>query len=96
MRDARCLVHTTVSAKDGTEGEVKLYGMAIAIDDPDERERYGVALYEAIGWRPEDDRFHLFTLDIGEAAAVRFGDGGQRVAHWRPGRPVERFTKATP
>jgi hypothetical protein len=52
-RDPRWLVHSTVTDKTGTEGEVKLYGNARRIRDEDEIERYCVALEATIGWRPE-------------------------------------------
>ena len=53
LRDPRVLVHSVVSRKDGSEGDVKVYGRALEVRDPDERERYCVALQEKIGWRPE-------------------------------------------
>ena len=46
--------------KGGSEGDVKLYGHAVDVDDPAERERYGAALQARIGWRPEGD-YHLFS-----------------------------------
>ena len=86
-RDPRCAVHSTTSDKAGTEGDFKLYGHAIEIDEPGERGRYGEALYEAIEWRPEGD-FHLFAIDVSAAAFVRIEDGAMRILRWRPGEPV--------
>jgi hypothetical protein len=86
-RDARCVVHSTTSDKDGAEGDFKLYGHAVEIDEPGERDRYGEALYEAIEWRPEGD-FHLFAIDVSAAAFVRIEDGAMRIRSWRPGEPV--------
>jgi Pyridoxamine 5'-phosphate oxidase len=77
QRDPRCAVNSVVTDREGTEGEVKLYGEAREIADPDEREAYCVALNEAIGWRPETDEFHLFALGIAEAAYLEFGEEGQ-------------------
>lgn len=77
LRDPRCAVNSIVADKDGTEGEVKLYGHARDVKDPQEREAYCVALHAAIGWRPENDEFHLFALRISQAAYLRFGEGGQ-------------------
>jgi hypothetical protein len=86
-RDPRCVVHSTTSDRDGAEGDFKLYGHAVEIGEPDERDRYGEALYEAIEWRPEGD-FHLFAIDVGAAAFVRIEDGAMRIRSWRPGEPV--------
>ncbi|HET9475854.1 MAG TPA: pyridoxamine 5'-phosphate oxidase [Dehalococcoidia bacterium] len=77
LRDPRCLVHSIISDKAGTEGEFKLRGRAIDIRDPGEREGYCVALYEKIKWRPEGDDWHLFALDI-EHAAYQVFEGEQR------------------
>jgi hypothetical protein len=92
-REPRCVVHSTVSDKDGSEGELKVYGRARPITDADERERYGVALFEKIGWRPDGD-FDLFAVDIDQVAWVRFGDGKQVIRVWRPGAEVREVVKA--
>ena len=82
QRDPRCAVNSVVTDREGTEGEVKLYGEAREVTDPDEREQYCVALNEAIGWRPESDEFHLFALQIAEAAYLKFEEAGQTTLHY--------------
>ncbi len=42
---------------------------------PGERERYGVALEAAIGWRPVGE-FHLVAVDVTEVGHFRMVDGG--------------------
>ena len=87
-RDSRVLVHSTITDKDGKEGEAKLYGTATEITDPDERERYCQALLAKIGWRPELDALDLWTVDITPAVWQIFGEGGsQRASTWTPGAP---------
>lgn len=94
-RDPRCLVHSTVSDKDGKEGEVKLYGQARRITDEAETERYCVALEQAIGWRPKGgDDLDLWLVYLGKGAYVRFDGQQQHIATWEPGRPLRRRTKA--
>jgi Pyridoxamine 5'-phosphate oxidase len=90
QRDSRCVLHSTTSDKDGIQGDMKLYGAASEVTDEQYRERYGQALRAATGWRPEG-RFHLFTVDISEAAFTVFGAG---VGVFRPrleGAPGVRF-----
>ena len=82
LADPRCVVHSTVTDKGGTEGDVKIYGRAVDIVDPDERERYAVALHSRIGWRPDGD-FHLFGVDIDEVGYFRAVGEGHEVRHWR-------------
>jgi hypothetical protein len=84
-RDPRVLVHSVVSDRAGNEGEAKVYGYARSVDEPDERELYGQALYAQIGWRPEGD-FDLFAVDIVQTTVQRFfEDGRQTTSVWRPG-----------
>jgi len=81
LRDQRCLVHSTVCNRDGTEGEFKLRGQALDVQDPHARERYSQALYAKIGWRPEEP-YHLFAVDIESAAFIAYEDEKQTVKRW--------------
>ena len=64
LRDPRCVVHNTVSNRDGTEGEFKVYGCAIEVTDLEERRIFGDAVSAAIGLRPEEPEFHCFAIAI--------------------------------
>jgi Pyridoxamine 5'-phosphate oxidase len=86
LRDPRCVVHNAHADKNGTDGDFKLYGLARDVQDADERERYCRALQAKIGWRPEDDRFHLFKVDVTEVGWFRVVDGSHETEAWRPGR----------
>ena len=83
LRDPRCTVHSTVSDRLGTEGEFKVYGRAVDVTDRAERARFAEALFEKIGWRPEEPDYHLFSIDIESAAwaIIREGERVQKV--WR-------------
>lgn len=70
LRDPRCTVHSTVSDRAGTEGEFKVYGHAVDVQDVEARRRYGDALYEKIQVRLEESEYHLFAVDIQSAAFV--------------------------
>ncbi|MCU1495176.1 MAG: pyridoxamine 5-phosphate oxidase-related FMN-binding protein [Acidimicrobiaceae bacterium] len=91
-REPRCVVHSTVSSRHGTDGETKVYGRARPIEDPDERDRYGLALFEKIGWRPAGE-FDLFAVDVVQVAAVVFAEDEQLVKVWRPGAQVRTVVK---
>ena len=66
LRDPRCSVHSTVSNRDGTEGEFKVYGRAVEVTDPEELRRFYDAVYAAIGLRIEDmeGQGHCFAIAI--------------------------------
>jgi hypothetical protein len=89
LRDPRCTVLNTVSDKDATEGEFKLYGRAVDITDPEQRSRYGQAMSEKIGWNPEDSgdgeesQYHLFAIDIESASFAIIKDGDWERKMWR-------------
>jgi pyridoxamine 5'-phosphate oxidase-like protein len=82
LRDPRCVVHSVTVDKAGTDGDVKVYGRARDISDPEVRDRYGQALEVRIGWRPEGD-FHLFAVDVVEVGYFAVEDGGHDVRTWR-------------
>ena len=78
LRNPRCTVHITVSNRDGNEGEFKLYGRAIDVQDAAARRRYCQALSEKIGEGPgEEEHYHLFSVDI-ESTAFGIIEGGER------------------
>ena len=79
LRDPRCIVHSTVSDKNGTEGEFKVYGRAREVNDPDELQIFGDAVYAAIGMKMEDMEGHCFAIAIESVAFSRLeGDEFQR------------------
>jgi Pyridoxamine 5'-phosphate oxidase len=81
LRDPRCTVHSIVQDTAGTEGDVKVYGRAVEVADPDERERYCRALESRIGWRP-DGAFHLFAVDITAVGYFVVGGEGHETRTW--------------
>ena len=81
-RDPRCVVHSATVDTAGTEGDVKVYGLANEVTDAEIRERYGEALEVRTGWRPEGD-FHLFAVDVVEVGYFAVRDGGHDVRTWR-------------
>jgi hypothetical protein len=96
LRDDRILIHSIVTTREGSEGEVKLRGHAIAVDDLDVRARY-CDVVSGLGWMPEEPWFHLFRIDIEDLTFIRYSPSGdQQVVRW-PSRQefVRRETSAT-
>jgi pyridoxamine 5'-phosphate oxidase-like protein len=87
LRDPRILVHSTVTSRDGGDGEFKLRGTAVAEHDPAAQRRYAAAVAAALGWNPQPGRFHLFRIDADEVIFIRYDDatGDQHVARWPAG-----------
>ncbi len=91
LRDPRCTVHNAICDRMAPDGELKLQGRAREVVDLKVRARYGDLLYEKIGWRPEEPRFHLFTVTVERVGLFVMGDGARTVTRWRAGGRVETF-----
>jgi hypothetical protein len=81
LRDPRCVVHSTVHDKTGATGDIKIYGRAVEVVEPGERQRYCEALQGRIGWHPEGD-FHLFAVDITEVGYFAVVGDGHETRTW--------------
>jgi hypothetical protein len=92
QRDPRVVVHSTVSDKEGTEGDFKVYGRAFDVPEPALRERYADATEARIDWRPPEP-FHLVRIDIERAGFVIFGSDRYGLA-WDPDRGLRRLEYA--
>ena len=88
LRDDRVAVHSTVSDRDGTEGDFKIYGMAEEVVDRALREAYADAIEARIDWRPADP-YHLFAVDIRSSGFVVFGEERYALA-WNPEQGLRR------
>ena len=90
LRDPRCIVHSVVSRRDGEEGDFKLYGRAVQVDDPERRARYRATIKARIDWEPDEPNYHLFAIDVDSAGFVVFGKDRFGLA-WDPERGVRRW-----
>lgn len=97
-RDPRVLVHSIVTSRDGGDGEFKVRGRCRAEEDKDVLERYSDAVSAALGWRPDEGKVHLFSVDIQAVSYVRYdgATGDQFTVLWPQGREyVRRGTGGT-
>jgi hypothetical protein len=66
LRDPRCTVHNVVADPDGADGEFKLYGRALLVEDE------AIVKGPSEAWwhdrRPES--YRVFSMDIGSAAFI--------------------------
>jgi hypothetical protein len=80
-RDPRCVLHSSVSDPNGSEGEFKLYGRAVLIEDP--------ALLDAgDGWWKSypADQSDVYWLDISSTALLEWDSSTmtKQVTFWSP------------
>jgi hypothetical protein len=90
LRDPRCVVHSVVSNREGTEGDFKLYAEAHDRQEPASRQRYRETIKARIDWEPSEPNFHLFVLEIGSAGFVIFGKDRYGLA-WDPNGGLRRW-----
>jgi hypothetical protein len=69
-RDPRCAVHSIPSDRLNPAGDVKLYGRALEISEPKLRGAFRAAIRARIDWAPDEPHYHVFALDVEEAAYV--------------------------
>jgi hypothetical protein len=74
LRDPRLVVHSVVSERTGKEGDFKLYGRVVDVQDPDRRAAYRAAIKARIDWEPPEPNYHLFAIDIDSAGFVTFDE----------------------
>lgn len=89
-RDPRLTIHSVPPGRDNPLGDVKLYGRAVAEEDPEVRTAFEDAVEARIQWRP--DRYHLWSLDV-EAASYVLLAPEQRILSWTPGTGVRRLSR---
>ena len=90
LRDPRCVVHSVVSDRQGTEGDFKLYAQAREVEERGRRQRYRETIKARIDWEPEEPNYHLFALDIDSAGFVVFGENRYGLA-WDRQRGLRRW-----
>jgi len=83
LRDPRISVHSLPPGKDNAAGDLKLYGRAVDVSDPDQRTAFLKAIKERIDWAPKEP-YNLFALDVEHGGYIRFGDGMITTWTWDP------------
>jgi Pyridoxamine 5'-phosphate oxidase len=73
LRDPRIYVHTPVTSKDGKEGEFKLAGRALVLEDDELRSKLDDLFWHMIQWRPASDS-HYFEVLAERVAYHRYGE----------------------
>ncbi len=80
--DPRCTVHSATSNRDGSQGDFKVFGKAVEVNDLEARSRFSNAVFEKIGFKPEEPEFHLFSIDVESAALIEFRDEKMTHKFW--------------
>ena len=90
LSDPRVVVHSVTSNKEGTDGDVKIYGRAIDERAPEVRAAFREAIRVRMNWAPEEPSYHCFSVDVTGAGFLRFSDRAQALA-WDEARGLRRL-----
>ena len=90
LRDPRIVVHSLTTNKDGTEGDVKIYGHAVDEQDHGVRAAFREAIQRRIDWAPDEPEYHCFSVDVRSAGYTRFGGRAEALA-WGEERGLRRL-----
>jgi hypothetical protein len=74
LRDPRLVVHSTLTDRHDLSGDFKLYGRAVAVEEPERRARYRATVKARIDWEPTEPNYHLFAVDVASAGFVTFAE----------------------
>lgn len=72
LRDPRIVVHSIQSDREASVADIKLYGHAIEILEPELRSAFHDAILARIDWAPAEPKYHLFALDVLDAGFFSF------------------------
>jgi Pyridoxamine 5'-phosphate oxidase len=90
LRDPRIVVHSVTANRQGTDGDVKLYGRVVDERHQEVREAFRDAIGDRIDWAPDEPNYHCFSVDVSSAGYIRFGDDAVALA-WDPRRGLRRL-----
>lgn len=92
-RDARCVVHSSVSDIDGSEGEFKIHGHVVPATDP------SFFSQEGTWWVGRDPgEVGVFTIEVDEAVLVTWSAEQELMTttRWSPARGLRQATRTYP
>jgi hypothetical protein len=94
-RDPRCSLHAANVDKEVKEGDARVSGQAVEVDDEDTRRTWGKAIGGETGYDPnEHGPYHLFKLDLTELYTLRPAGDHLVLEFWSPTaglRTIDRY-----
>ncbi len=92
-RDPRFALHSATTDKQVTEGDAKVSGSFVAVDDEAVLARFVEAFAAATGYPPPPGPFPLFKADVTEVSTVKPAGDHLDIESWREGRGVRKVER---
>jgi hypothetical protein len=93
-RDARLALHAATVDKEVKEGDARVAGRAVELDDEERKQAFARRFEEETGYDPNaNGPWHLFRVDVSELSMIRPGGDHLVIDVWHPGeapRHIER------
>ncbi|MFN2606950.1 MAG: pyridoxamine 5'-phosphate oxidase family protein [Acidimicrobiales bacterium] len=93
LRDPRFALHSATTDKAVTQGDAKLAGRALVVDDDESFARFVEAFDRQTGAPPPPGSFNLFRADVTELSSVLPAGDHLNIDVWRHGRPPTRIER---
>jgi hypothetical protein len=88
LRDPRLVLNAPITDPDDPGAELKLRGRALPVEGGGLREAAADTIERVSGWRPPPD-WHVFSIDVEDAAYIGWHKGEMTMDRWRPGHPIQ-------
>jgi hypothetical protein len=92
-RDPRFALHNATVDKQVADGDAKISGSLVVVDDEADFARFVEAFAAASGYPPPPGPFPLFRADVHEVSTVKPSGDHLDIESWREGRGVRRVER---
>lgn len=94
-RDPRFNLHTATVDTQVSDGDAKLWGKAVNVQDPELHERFATELFEESGFDVRGEQFDPFYVaDITGASSLEVADNQLRITIWKPGEGEREVSRS--
>jgi len=93
VRDPRFALHNATTDKQVTDGDAKIGGSVVVVEDEGELARFLEAFAAATGYPPPPGAFPLFKADIREVSTVKVAGDHLDIEVWREGRGLRKIER---
>jgi hypothetical protein len=94
-RDPRLALHAATVDKEVKEGDARISGRAVELDDLVRKQAFARRFEEETGFDPEaNGPWHLFSVDVTELSLIRPAGDHLDIDVWHPGEPPRRVERA--
>jgi hypothetical protein len=93
-RDPRLALHSATVDKEVTEGDARVAGRALELDDEVRKQAFARRFEEETGYDPNaNGQWHLFHVDVYELSLVRPAGDHLDIDVWHPGEQPRRIER---